>query len=116
MKNEEWKIENGKSSLAPSPPLPLAPSPPRPLSPSLAPLPSVLSVLSVPSGPCIIRVCAAHNVPMPKKKTDKITIDKEEFRPRPRAPILPTKKFEDKRRRDARREKHKKDPRRIEED
>ena len=41
---------------------------------------------------------------MPKKKSDKITIDKEEFRPRPRAPILPTKKFEDKRRRDARRE------------
>jgi hypothetical protein len=54
--------------------------------------------------------------PVPKKKPDRITIEKEKFRPRPRAPILPTKKFEDKRRRDERREKHKKDPRRVEED
>jgi hypothetical protein len=53
---------------------------------------------------------------MTKKKPDKITIEKEKFRPRPRAPILPTKKFEDKRRRDERREKHKKDPRRVEDD
>jgi hypothetical protein len=44
------------------------------------------------------------------KKTDKIsiTIEKEKLRPRERAPILPSKKFEDKRRR----EKHKKDLRR----
>jgi hypothetical protein len=47
------------------------------------------------------------------KKLDKITIEKEKLRPRERAPILPTKKFEDKRRRDERREKHKKDPRRL---
>ncbi|HSE36723.1 MAG TPA: hypothetical protein VLG74_05415 [Blastocatellia bacterium] len=53
---------------------------------------------------------------MPKKKPDKITIEKEKFRPRPRAPILPTKKFEDKRRRDERREKHKKDLREVEEE
>ena len=53
---------------------------------------------------------------MPKKKTNKITIEKEKFRPRPRAPILPSKKFEDKRRRDERREKHRKDPRRAEEE
>jgi hypothetical protein len=45
---------------------------------------------------------------MPKKKPAKITIEKDKFRPRPRAPILPTRKFEDKRRRDERREKHKK--------
>jgi hypothetical protein len=42
------------------------------------------------------------------KKADKITIEKEKLRPRERAPILPSKKFEDKRRR----EKHKKDLRR----
>jgi hypothetical protein len=42
------------------------------------------------------------------KKTDKITIEKEKIRPRERAPILPSKKFEDKRRRDERRVKHKK--------
>jgi hypothetical protein len=53
---------------------------------------------------------------MPKKKKDKITIDKEEFRPRPRAPILPTKKFEDKRRKDDRREKHKKDLKQLEDE
>jgi hypothetical protein len=46
-----------------------------------------------------------------KKKLPKITIAKEELRPRERAPILPTKKFVDKRTRDARRPKHKKDPR-----
>ena len=50
---------------------------------------------------------------MQKKKTDKITIEKDQLRPRPRAPILPTKKFEDKRRREERREKHKKDIRRA---
>jgi hypothetical protein len=43
------------------------------------------------------------------KKLDKITIKKEELLPRERAPILPTKKIEDKRRRQERREKHKKD-------
>jgi len=53
--------------------------------------------------------------PVPKKK-DKITIEKDKFRPRPRAPILPSKKFEDKKTREERREKHKKDPRRVEDD
>jgi hypothetical protein len=53
--------------------------------------------------------------PVPKKQ-DKITIEKDKFRPRPRAPILPSKKFEDKKTREERREKHKKDPRRVEED
>jgi hypothetical protein len=43
------------------------------------------------------------------KKVDKIIIEKEKLRPRERAPILPTKKFEDKRHRDERRVKHKKD-------
>ena len=47
------------------------------------------------------------------KKENKITIEKEKLRPRERAPILPTKKFEDKRRREERREKHKKNLRRI---
>jgi hypothetical protein len=46
-----------------------------------------------------------------KKKLPKITIKKEKLRPRERAPILPSKKFEDKRTRDERRPKHKKDPR-----
>ena len=48
------------------------------------------------------------------KKTTKITIEieKEKLRPRERAPILPTKKIEDKRRREER-EKHKKDLRRL---
>lgn len=48
------------------------------------------------------------------KKTDKIKIKikKEELLPRERAPIMPTRKIEDKRRKDERREKHKKDPRR----
>jgi len=53
---------------------------------------------------------------MQKKKNDKITIEKEKIRPRPRAPILPSKKFEDKRRRDPRHEKHKKDPRITQDD
>jgi hypothetical protein len=53
--------------------------------------------------------------PVPKKQ-DKITIEKDKFRPRPRAPILPSKKFEDKKTREERREKHKKDPRQFEED
>lgn len=52
---------------------------------------------------------------VPKKKIDKITIEKDKFRPKPRAPILPSKKFEDKRRSE-RHEKHKKDPRRMEEE
>jgi hypothetical protein len=47
------------------------------------------------------------------KKLGKITIKKEKLRPRERAPILPTKKIEDKRARAERREKHKKDPRRF---
>jgi hypothetical protein len=47
------------------------------------------------------------------KKVGKITIEKEKLRPRERAPIIPSKKFEDKRRRDDRRAKHKKDPRRL---
>jgi hypothetical protein len=46
------------------------------------------------------------------KTLEKITIEKEKLRPRERAPILPTKKFEDKRQKAARRTKHKKDPRR----
>ena len=70
---------------------------------------SLMSLASLASPPCIIP-------PVPKKKPDKITIEKDKFRPRPRAPILPSKKFEDKRRRDERRVKHKKDPRRAEED
>jgi hypothetical protein len=53
---------------------------------------------------------------MPKTKSDKITIKKEKLLPRPRAPILPSKKFEDKRRREERREKHKKDIRRSTDD
>jgi len=47
------------------------------------------------------------------KQPDKITIEKEKLRPRERAPILPTRKFEDKRRREERREKHKKDIRTL---
>jgi hypothetical protein len=45
------------------------------------------------------------------KKPEKIKIKKESLRPRERAPILPSKKFEDKRAREQRRPKHKKDPR-----
>jgi hypothetical protein len=47
------------------------------------------------------------------KKSEKITLDKEKLRPRERAPILPTKKFEDKRRRELTREKHKKNLRQL---
>jgi len=47
------------------------------------------------------------------KKSEKITIEKEKLRPRERAPIMPTKHIEDKRTRSERREKHKKDLRRL---
>jgi hypothetical protein len=47
------------------------------------------------------------------KQIDRITIEKEKLRPRERAPILPSKKFQDKRRREERREKHKKDIRTL---
>ena len=47
------------------------------------------------------------------KQIDKITIEKDKLRPRERAPILPSKKFEDKRRREERRAKHKKDIRTL---
>jgi hypothetical protein len=43
------------------------------------------------------------------KKSLKLTIKKEDLRPRQRAPILPSKKFEDKREREERQPKHKKD-------
>jgi len=46
------------------------------------------------------------------KTLEKITIEKEKLRPRERAPILPSKKIEDKRTKAARRVKHKKDLRR----
>ena len=49
---------------------------------------------------------------MPKKLA-RIKIKKEELRPRERAPILPSKKFEDKRGRPGRPEKYKKDPRKL---
>ena len=50
------------------------------------------------------------------KKGDKsrtIVIEKEKLRPRERAPILPSKPIEDRRKKEERREKHKKDPRRL---
>jgi hypothetical protein len=51
------------------------------------------------------------------KKSKKLTIRKEELRPRERAPILPSKTFEDKRRRDELKPKHRRDIRKqIEED
>ncbi len=52
---------------------------------------------------------------MTKKKDNlrKITIKKEELRPRERAPILPSKPIEDKRKKEERREKHKKDLRQL---
>jgi hypothetical protein len=52
---------------------------------------------------------------MTKKKdtSRKITIKKEELRPRERAPILPSKPIEVKRKIEERREKHKKDLRRV---
>lgn len=48
------------------------------------------------------------------KKKFKIKIAKDKLRPRERAPILPSKQFDDKRRRDERRPKHKKSPLKIE--
>lgn len=48
-----------------------------------------------------------------KNKLGKITIKKEELRPRERAPILPSKPIEDRRKKEERREKHKKDLRRL---
>ncbi len=50
------------------------------------------------------------------KKLDKITIEKEKLRPKERAPIMPTRHIEDKRARNERREKHKKDLRRLPEE
>ena len=43
------------------------------------------------------------------KKTIKIKIEKEKLLPRERAPILPSKRFEDKRLKTLRRPKHKRD-------
>jgi hypothetical protein len=48
-----------------------------------------------------------------KDKLGKITIKKEELRPRERAPILPSKPIEDRRKKAERRVKHKKDLRRL---
>jgi hypothetical protein len=62
----------------------------------------------VVSGQCFVTTVFCYNVCV-AKKPDKMTIEKEKLRPRERAPILPTKKFEDKRKR----EKHKKDLRRT---
>jgi hypothetical protein len=50
------------------------------------------------------------------KKLPKIKIKKEDLRPRERAPILPSKKFDDKRTRPGRPEKYKKDPRKLMDD
>lgn len=50
------------------------------------------------------------------KKSEKITLEKEKLRPRERAPIIPTRHIEDKRTRNERREKHKKDLRRTQEE
>jgi len=47
------------------------------------------------------------------KKVGSIKIEKEKLRPRERAPILPSKKIEDKKLKIERQEKHKKDPRRL---
>jgi len=47
------------------------------------------------------------------KKVARIKIEKEKLRPRERAPILPSKKFEVKRRSNDRRVKHKKNLRRL---
>jgi hypothetical protein len=49
---------------------------------------------------------------MAVKKANKIIIEKEKLRPKERAPILPSKKIEDKRVKEERREKHRKDLRR----
>jgi hypothetical protein len=48
-----------------------------------------------------------------KTRKVKIKIEKEKLRPRPRAPILPSKKFEDRRKQSDRRAKHKKDLRTL---
>jgi hypothetical protein len=49
---------------------------------------------------------------MVAKKSDKIIIKKEKLRPKERAPIIPTKRIEDRRTKEERRAKHKKDLRR----
>jgi hypothetical protein len=46
------------------------------------------------------------------KKPLKIKIAREKLRPKERAPVMPTKKIEDRRRKDERRPKHKTDLRR----
>jgi hypothetical protein len=53
---------------------------------------------------------------MAAKKDNKIVIKKEKLRPKERAPIIPTKHIEDKRAKEERREKHKKDLRRANEE
>ncbi|MGH9760819.1 MAG: hypothetical protein ACREDR_15060 [Blastocatellia bacterium] len=50
------------------------------------------------------------------QKNRKITIKKEDLLPRERAPIIPSKKFEEKSRKTERRAKYKKDPRRLPEE
>jgi hypothetical protein len=50
---------------------------------------------------------------MAEKKNSKIVIKKEKLRPKERAPIIPTKRIADKREKEERREKHKKDLRRL---
>ena len=50
------------------------------------------------------------------KKVGSIKITKEEMRPRERAPIIPSKKIEDKKTKAARQVKHKRDPRRLAEE
>ncbi|MBI3649742.1 MAG: hypothetical protein HY231_01700 [Acidobacteria bacterium] len=49
---------------------------------------------------------------MTAKKSNTIIIEKEKLRPKERAPIIPSKRIEDKRVKEERREKHKKDLRR----
>lgn len=53
---------------------------------------------------------------MAAKKSNKIVIEKEKLRPKERAPIIPTKRIEDRRMKEERREKHKKDLRRSTQD
>lgn len=53
---------------------------------------------------------------MARKTEIRIKIEKEKLRPRERAPIKPTRKFEDKRRREDRKAKHKKGLRRLDEE
>ena len=50
------------------------------------------------------------------KKVTSIKIEKEKLRPRERAPILPSKKIEDKKSKALRQVKHKKNPRRLAEE